>query len=253
MLVVVVYLATAGYSLVQTVFIERGIEFGGFQSSVVDGSFVLSIPLIVNNTGYYDITEFKIMSTLEDINGTILTSNSMNLGEIMKGTAESAMFNTSLSFSTFLSNMTYLLFNDTELKIDLSIGFRYAKALGFQLDVEDMLIPWGAPLYGLNITEIGSPSFNGTHLVVDVTLELENHSFFDVNGTFSIEAYNEVEDYIGAGQGVVTVPSYSRFDETIEVVFILDNPLNYTGKGTITFAFTIPTIDYSVRLSMEYG
>lgn len=55
MLILFAFLATAVYSVFQTVVMEQGIKFGEFQSHPSNDTFVLSIPITVNNTGYYDI------------------------------------------------------------------------------------------------------------------------------------------------------------------------------------------------------
>ena len=248
------FLLTAGYSLFQTITTDHGIEFGDFQMSTSNDALVLSAPVSVNNTGYYDVSEFKITTELKTINGTTLVANSVVIEEIKRGRAESASLNLSLSLQDLLSNMTYLLYNDTEFKIDFSMGFGYAHALGFRMEMMNTSMPWGAPLYGLNITEIGTPIFNGAHLLIEITLVLENHSLFDVHGTLNLEAFNETDEYIGYGRSLINVPSNTRLSEPIEVAIAIENPLNYTGKGTIKVEFEHSFIEYPLELGrVSYG
>jgi hypothetical protein len=150
--------------------------------------------------------------------------------------------------------MTYLLFRDTEFILDFSIVFKYAYILGFQLSLMNMSIPWGAPLYSLNLTEVGPPSFNGTHLLTDITLEVENHSFLDIYGNLTLRVYNEMEGYLGSGRGLVCVPSGSRLSEPIEIVIKIEDPSRYTGEGYVEAYLELPMIDHSFELRrVDYG
>ena len=254
MLILFAFLVTAVYSVYQTVLVGEGLKFGEFQSSISNNNLVLSMPVMVNNTGYYDITECNTTVTLKDYNGTRLVANSTFIQEIQKGSTAASLLNLSLSLDDIISKMTYLLFNDTELKMDRSVGFRYAYALAFHLNVMNTSMPWGAPLYGITMKEDKPPSFNGTHLTLDVFLELENHSFFDIDGTLYLEAYNEANVYLGSERRIVNIPSNSGFSEIIKVPIPIENPSNYTGKGNIEVYFELPTYDYTFRLgSVSYG
>jgi len=254
MLILFAFLATVVYSVFQTVVMEQGIGFGEFQSHFSNNTFVLSIPVTVNNTGYYDITDFNTTTTLKDFNGTTLITNSTFIMKISTGSTESRLHNLSLSLVDILSNMTYLLFNDTEFKIDLSIGFRYAYALSFHLTVMNTSMPWGAPLHGLTIIEVRLSGFNGTHLILDAFLELENHSFFDIVGNLYLKIYNEAGGYIGSGMRPINVPSNSSLNGASTIAIEIENPMNYTGKGSVEVYFELPTVAYTLKLgSFSYG
>ena len=254
MLILFAFLATVVYSVFETVVMEQGIRFGEFRSHFSNNTFVLSVPITVNNTGYYDITEFSITTALEDFNGTTLITNSTFIERINKGSTESRSHNLSISLVDILSNMTYLLFNDTELKIDFSIGFRYAYALSFQLAVMNTSMPWGAPLYGFTLTEVTPSTFNGTHFTLDVFLELENHASFDIVGNLHLNVYNEAEGYIGSGLGIVNVPSHSGLSEALAIEVEIENPLNYTGRGYVDVYFELPMVAHTLELGrFSYG
>jgi len=258
MLILFAFLATVVYSVFETVVMEQGIRFGEFQSHFSSNTFVLSVPISVNNTGYYDITDFNITTTLEDFNGTTLITNSTFIERINKGSTESRSHNLSLSLVDILSNMTYLLFNDTEFKIDFSIGFRYAYALSFQLTVMNTSIPWGAPLHGLTLMEITPSSFNGTHFTLDVFLELENRASFDIVGNLYLKVYNESGGYVGSGSGIepVNVPSNSTLssERAHTIAVEIENPLNYMGNGYVEVYFELPIVAYTVELGrFSYG
>jgi len=254
MLIVFAFLVTAVYSVFQSVLMEQGIKTGGFQSSFLNNTFVFSVPITVNNTGYFDINDFNISAVLKDANGTTLTASSVFVPEIKKGSSETRLYNLSMNLADIISNMAYLLFNDTEFKIDFSVGFRYAKALGFQLAMRNTSMPWGAPLSGLTLRGLQISSFNATHILVNIYLEFENHSFFDIVGNLLLKVYNETGGYIGSGIASVNVPSNSRLSGPIPATINMENPLNFTGRGSIEVFFDLPAYNYTLRMgSVSYG
>ena len=212
------------------------------------------MPITVNNTGYYDMTEFSITTALKEHSGAVITANTTMISQIKSRQTGSAQHSLSLSLLDILSNMTHLLFNDTEFRIDLQVSFRYAYALGFQLDMANMTIPWGAPLHGLRLTEAGPSSFDGTHLSMYVVLEVENHSFLDIGGDLNFRVFNDMGRRIGSGSVLLYVPSNSGLSQPIEVIFEIDNPSDFTGKGHVETYLSLPVIDYSFELGrIDYG
>jgi len=253
-LILFLFLATAFFSLFQTIMMGQGIGFGGFQTSFSNNRLILSVPITVNNTGYYDINDFKLTTALKAYDGTTLLTNSTVIEEIKRGSAETRQHSLSMNLTDILSDMTYLLFNDTEFKIDFSVGFRYAHALSFQLAMMNTSMHWGAPLYGLNLTEVSSPSFNGTHLSTDLNLQLENHSFLDMFMNLSLKIYNEKGKYVGSGKELIHVPPGSRLNEPIKIVIETENPDDFTGRGYVEVYLELPMIDYSFELGrIDYG
>jgi len=251
-LLLFVFLITAVYSVFQTLASGRGIGFGELQLSFSDNRLVLSMPVTVNNTGYYDVTDFEIKTMLRDSDDKTLASSSSVIEEIKKGSTESRSHNLSISLTSILSNVTNLLFRDTEFRIDLSVTFRYAYALGFNITMTNMSVPWGAPLYGLDLKEIGLPKFNGTHLTINIVLEVENHSFFDVNGNFNFKIYNKDDMYIGSGRGLIDIPRGSRLSEPVEIVIQVVNPLDFTGEGYLEVYLELPLFTQSIEMGRLY-
>ncbi|MEM2111389.1 MAG: hypothetical protein QXX08_05875, partial [Candidatus Bathyarchaeia archaeon] len=92
-IVLFAFLVTAVYSMYQTVLTDRGLRFGEFQSYVSDNALIFSMPVAINNSGFYDITEFEIESILRDLNGTTLSSNGFYIQEIKTGTYEADSLN----------------------------------------------------------------------------------------------------------------------------------------------------------------
>ena len=66
MLILFAFLATAFYSVYTTIATGEGIGLGGLQTGFQNDEVVFSMPININNTGYYDMTEFTIASEFKD-------------------------------------------------------------------------------------------------------------------------------------------------------------------------------------------
>ncbi len=251
MIILFAFLVTAVYSLAQSILMSQGMQFGDFQLHIQNNTFILSATLIINNTGYYDITDLNLTTVLRDPNGTVIAEASTPFGKIAKGSTVAEMHNISLNLADILSNMTYLLFEDTELKIDFSMEMSYAYALNFRFTMANMSMPWGAPLYNFNITGISPPYFNGTQLMLDIFLGFENHSPLDIAGIVNLMIYNETGGYIGRGSGVINATSHSGFGGPITI--LVENPSSYSGAGYVEVSFDIPDIGHVELGRIYYG
>jgi len=248
------FLASAVYSILQIAVMNQGIGMGDLRTEFKDGSLILSMPITINNTGFYDINEFEITTTLQDSGGSLIATNATRITEIRRGETRSEVHVLSLSFDDFFSRMKPFLFNDTEIKLLISVGFKYAYALGFQVSIANLSMPWGAPFYGLNLKELNIRGSNGTHLFCELNLDFENHFFLDIGGPLYLAMYNEKGEEIGKGMGLFYVPSGGRLEEPIPVIVALTHPESFTGRGYGDVSFQFPISENPIELGrIEYG
>lgn len=250
MLIIFAFLVTAVYSMFQTILIGQGISLGAPEARVINGTIILSMPLTINNTGYYDITKLNLTTIIKDSNGTTIAKASTSIERIPKGLAVTRWHDI-LNPADILSNIAYLLFNDTMFVANFSIGLRYANALAFRLTMANNSFPWGAPFYNFTSTGTSPPYSNGTHLLADVFLGFENHSPFGFNGTLYLNIYNEYAESIGSGSQMIDVSPSSRFDAPINVV--IEKPADYTGRGYVEVAFDVLMLGHIELGRLPYG
>jgi len=93
------FLASAVYSIFQMAIFGQGIKMGDLQAEMKDGSLKLSMPITINNTGYYEINEFKITTTLKDSYGTVIATNTTTITGIKRGDLKSEVHAVSLRFT----------------------------------------------------------------------------------------------------------------------------------------------------------
>jgi hypothetical protein len=247
------FLATALYSVVQTTLMKQGIDLGEPQIRVVNYEVTYAIPLQVNNTGYYDLTEVRLTTALISHDGDVLATNTTALDVVERGICDMAVHHLSIRMEDLFTNMTYLLVNDTHFSMDSSIGFRCAHALGFQITVTNTTMPWGAPFHAVTLTGVSHPLFNGSHLVLDVAVEFENHFFTDVTGILHFTAYNRGGAYLGAGEVFLYAPMGSGPTDPMHAVITVDNPSHFTGEGYLDVSLAASFLENPLELGrVEY-
>lgn len=186
-----------------------------------NGALMMSIPFSIRNGGLYDITELNITTRIVAENETIISSSSSFIATIPKGSTVSETHQIVVSLDDILAKeLTYMLFNDTNLNVDMFIALIYAYALPLKIS-SNLTMPWGAPIYNLIIGEISVVPPNQ----VNVPLSFENHAFFDLNGTVSLELVDKSNNQIGSGTASISVPPGGNYDKPIPIT-ITGNPLD---------------------------
>ena len=253
-IVLFIFLASIFYSILQITILAPGIRIGDLKYEFRDGNVRLSLPMLVNNTGYYEIDEFRIATTLRDENGRLIVTNSTLMKNIGRGELKYGTHMVFLSLADIVSKMRAYLFNDTNIKLSILIGFKYASVLEFQVSMVNVSIPWRAPFYGLRLKSLILRGSNGTHLFFNLDMDIENHFVSDIGGLLRLTIYNEKAVRVGEGVGLLYLPSGKRLEEPIMVVASLINPEAFTGKGYAEISFQLPVIDELVEFGrVEYG
>lgn len=253
MILVIIYLGTALYSVTELFLFNQSLTFEDFQFQVTEDAVTISTPIAFNNTGYYDINQFQITTILVDDTGALLDETNTTTKDIPPQGTVDLQHTLSLNFIDLMATRQDLLFTDSVFNLTLQFKLQYAYALGFEVEIQDNALPWGAPLAQLNITT-GIPTTNGTHLFLNLTLGADNHSPFDLNGSLIFEIYNEQAEYIGQGTEIVTLPSLSYSALPLEIAALLENPGAFTGRGIIIVSFATPHIAQPIEVwREEYG
>ncbi|RJS84529.1 hypothetical protein CW702_02360 [Candidatus Bathyarchaeota archaeon] len=252
MVILFAFLGTAIYSMVQMILEGEGIKLGEVRGEISNTTLTLYIPLIINNTSHYDITSFNITLILKDSNGTIITDQSTLIDIIKRNSARRAVNNLTLNVIDLISNMQYLLYQDSEFKIELSLSFKYAYTLSFKVETSNISMPWGAPLYGFSITRFSDPyNVSLTGCYIDVYLSFENHAYFGIIGIVNMKMYNDRDEIIGYGKKEIDVSPRQIFSDYVTIH--VSNLTGYTGSGYVEITFESPVLG-SINLGrVSYG
>lgn len=173
---------------------------------------IVSLHLGLNNRGFYDISKFNITTSVRDINGSAISDSSTFVPLISGGSNASITHNMTISLvSITTDDLSYLLFNDSELTVDAILKLTYASAFPFEIS-GNFSIPWGAPLANLTLESVSIVPFNSTHVRAVALLSFENHSYFEMDGNVRIEIVDTADQIVGRDSTGFHAPSGSRVD-----------------------------------------
>jgi hypothetical protein len=241
---IILFLATSVYSAMN---IRMG--FGEPQVFLSRGNMVISIPLFVNNTGLYDLSEFNVTVTLADYNGSLVSTSTTFVPLIPRGSGIKTAHNISISLDDMISRAQIYLFNDTFFNAGISMRLKFARAIPLKASM-NKTIPWGAPLYNFSVGQITYNYYNVTHQKLIIPLSFENHSpYFGVNGTMQVEICNASGGLLASGTSSLDVPSHSNYENQVELIADIQK---LTLSGEMRFYFNTSMFSFG-PLVVPYG
>lgn len=243
-ILMVFFAATSVYSALN---VKMG--FGQPQVFLSSGFIIISVPLFVNNTGLYDLSELNMTVAVTDYNESFASTSTTFVPLIPRGSSIETAHNVSMSLDDTTSKLLDYLFNDTVFNLDLSLKLNFARAIPFQVST-NMTMPWGAPLYNFSIGQISYNFLNLTHQEAIIPISFENHSpYFSVDGFMRFEIYNDNGELLGFSVSDLNVPSHSGYDGQVETIVDVSK---VTGSGEVHFYFE--TSAFSIGpVVMPYG
>ena len=219
-IVVILFSGTVVYSAMQI-----GMDFGGEpEMAVSNGEMTMSIPFSISNGGLYDISKLNITTFIAAENETVISRSTTTVPLISRGDTVNETHDISISLEDIVAkNLTYMLFNDINLSVGMLVGLTYANAIPLTISTS-LPMPWGAPLSNLttgepSYTAIGEPP----SIQVTVPLSFENHAFFGLNGTISLEIADSSHELVGSGTtDKFDIPPQTFYSTSMEVIIIGD-------------------------------
>jgi len=203
---------TIGISLLRILEQPNAIGFKEPTVSFSNGTFSLSAPFYINNTGYYDLSDINV-TILIGRNNTTLAAFSSPLLNVPAGTTLNSSYDLSFDIEKIVSKSTELLTDDTTLNLSISTFFEIAYVMSLGVST-NMTTSWGAPFYNLTVSEV---SWNFSTQEFTVVLSFENHACFTVNGTILLEMCNSRSELIGLIETCLDVPSDSLFHDVLKL------------------------------------
>jgi hypothetical protein len=240
----VFFAATSVYSALN---LKMG--FGQPQVFPSSGLMIISVPLFVNNTGLYDLSELNMTITVTDCNKSLVSTSTTFVPSIPHGTSIETAHNVSMSPEDMTSKLQDILFNDSVLDLDLCLKLNFARAIPLQVST-NMTLPWGAPLYNFSIGQVSYNFLNFTHQEAKIPVSFENNSpYFGVDGFMRVEIHNDNGELLGFSVSDLNVPSYSGYDGQVKMIIDVSK---VTGSGEVHLFFE--TSAFSIGpLVVQYG
>jgi len=240
----IAFFITAVYSIKDVSF-----NIGEPQMSMTsDNRIIFSLPVSIENKGFYNIGHFGIETTISDENGSVITSGSTFVPVIRKNDGVIINHNMTINATDLLRKGKSYLFNDRQLVIYGVLGLRVAEMIPIQASA-NFSAPWGAPFYNFTLGQIQYDAYNSTHLRVTVPISFENHAFFDLIGTIRIRMYNNTNMLVGEGQTNMEAWHDSPYNGSIEFLVQITD---VTESGRLEVDFQTPLFEYE-GLVIPYG
>jgi len=227
---VIIFSLTAVYSAA-----SLRIGLGEPKTSFSNGIIALSIPMFINNTGFYEIANLNITTHLEDRYGKTVSTSTTIVPTIPPSNNVQKAHSITLNLTNLANEFPYLAFNDTVFGMHTFVALRFADVIPIQMSANGT-IPWGAPFYNFSIGKI---SFDYAQMKVAVPLTFENHAFFSINGTMRLEIYNNKNEKISATNIMIDALPGFRFEGIMEMSVDLSK---LTHEGQIYVFFETPVL-----------
>ena len=247
-IVLIIFSITAIYSMK-----NMSLDIGNPQITITpDNEMVLTFPMEIVNNGYYNINDFNVSTEIQDMQNSTLAKGSTLIPIIEKGETLNTTHQMTINLTDTLQTYSYLVFNDTELRIPVTITMETAELISLQVS-SNLTIPWGAPLYNLTF---GTPEFtaqtgpNSTRFYgVSIPTAFENHAPFDLDGTIRLVIYNDRDILIWTTEIVLNARQQSIYQADLNLeVPATDVPAN----GRFEAFFETPFLNYG-PLVIPYG
>lgn len=202
---------TVALSLLEIFEARNNVGIGEPSFSVSDENFSISMPFYMNNTCFYDISELYVKIRICYKNGEIIEFSTQPL-DIPAGRMVESNLSASVSLTDALTKGLELLTNSTDLNIDVSLHFRVANVLAFNV-AKNFTYRWDAPFSNLTISQV---SFNLTHASFQVSF-FNNASFPLSGGPLKLELYNSSNVLLYSTELSLNVPPKEPYAKLFEI------------------------------------
>jgi hypothetical protein len=224
------------------------VDFGE-PTSMFDGhSLGMTLPIFLNNRGYYGINGLNFTTSIVDAQHHSISEASSYIAQVSPQEELTLLHNISLDVGQVLTREKYL-FEDSNLTLISSAYLSYANLVPVGLEGSTP-IQWGAPLFNFTVGTPQNMHYDLTRLQVSAPVSFENHSpYFNVTGTIRIEILNDRGQLLGGDTTAIDVPSGNAYSGEFETIV---EAARFTGSGQILVHFETEMFDYG-PLVVNYG
>jgi hypothetical protein len=224
------------------------VEFGEPTPILDEANFRVTLPITLDNRGYYSIADLNLTTIIVDNENSSVSEASSLVPEIPRQSLITMLHNVSLDLNSILARADYL-FNDSDLILHGSISLSYANLIPFGLETSTP-IPWGAPLFDLAVGAPEYSSYDAVSLRARLPISFQNHSpYLSVTGTIRVEIFDSGNQLLGEDAVFVDVPSNTVYNGQFET---LVNAATVTRGGEIHVYFETEMFDYG-PVVISYG
>jgi hypothetical protein len=228
-------------------------SFGEPQFTVASNhELLLSLPLHIDNRGYYSLEALNITTVLSDAEGSEILRASTFVPTIGQGQSITIPNNVTLGMDSLLKKWDRYLFNDDNFTASVTAGLNFAGLIPAQLST-NITRRWGAPFHDFTLGQPSIGFFDSTHSTVAVPLSFENHAAFNLEGNIKVQLYDGGNSLLGESQATLDVPRGARFKGNLEFHVPLNTAsLSAAQSGHFNVYFSTSFFEYG-PLVIPYG
>jgi hypothetical protein len=180
-----------------------------------DNDLLVSFPVSVTNTGYYNLASFNISMQVLNNNGSEVARGSTLIPLVAQGQTVNTTHTMKLNVTDLLLTDRDLLFNDSSWSIYEVVSMEAAEVIPVRAS-SNLSLPWGAPLHNLIFGPLTTESYNQSHMRVLIPLSFENRAFFNLTGTVKAGIYDNGNLLVGKCQINMEAPQNSPYKAKLE-------------------------------------
>ncbi|MFP3984430.1 MAG: hypothetical protein ACLFU9_00190 [Candidatus Bathyarchaeia archaeon] len=194
-----------------------GVNFGGPMMNSAEEDFSITLPIILDNKGYYNIADLNLTTVVVDLENEVISRTVTYVADVPPQDNITIYHNISLNLSRILDFTDYL-FTDSNFTLCNLVNLNYAGLIPFRAKANTSML-WRAPLQNFTIQPPKYSAYNATHLKAHVPISFQNRSpYVNVTGTIKIEIFNESLQKIGEGTVSVDASSDTAYNEQVEAL-----------------------------------
>lgn len=224
------------------------VNLGQMQVNSEQGSqLVLSFPVSIVNTGFYNLDQFNVSTVVFNANGSMLAQGFTSIPTVLHEQTVNVTHDLDVNLTDLVQTNRDMLFSDSQLTANMSVNMRAAGAIPIRAS-SNITIPWGAPFYNLVIGNPEFSAYNSTYSRVVVPVSFENHAFFNLTGSVRLRMYDNSNMLLARTRISLDVPQYSPYNGIVEL-FV---PLRVTSIVHFELFFVLPFLNFG-PLVVPYG
>jgi len=224
------------------------VDFGEPIMNSTEENCTITLPIIFDNNGYYNIAELNITTLITDYENRRISETTTYIAQVPPQNSATIFHNISFNLNEIMIQEHYL-FNDSNFTLSGLIQLNYANLIPFGFEA-NTTIPWGAPLFNFTTGDPEYSTHNSTYLSVNAPINFENHSpYFNVSGAIRIEILNDRHQLLGESVVSVDIPSNAVYYGEIET---LVNAAMATERGQIRVYVETEMFSYGPMV-INYG
>jgi hypothetical protein len=244
----VAFIVSAAYSVKDLSFDMGEPQF----AATPDGQLLFSLPLYIDNRGYYSLKGLNLSTVFSDVEGSEISRASTYVAVIPHGKNVTILHNVTLGMDSLFGSREQYLFHDSNFTAAVMAGLNFAELFPAQIST-NFSYPWGAPFYNFALGQPSFGRFNVTHSVVRVPMSFENHAAFDLVGNIRVELYDGADAFLGETQTLFSVPQFSSYNGDVEFHVPLNMAsLSASRNGHFEVYFSTALFEYG-PLVIPYG